>query len=72
MGSRGIAAAYLSLSALYRERWLMAEYFGVDHLGRKVERPDPALKGAYEIYDHWYETVRARQNLPPAAPSPRP
>lgn len=72
MGSRGIAAAYLSLSAIYRERWLMAEYFGVDHLGRKVEHPDPALKRAYETYDHWYETVRARQNLPAAAPSPRP
>jgi hypothetical protein len=72
MGAMGLASAFLSLSAIYRERWLMAEYFGVDHYGRKVSEPDPALLKASEVYAGWYETVRARQGAPAGMPSPRP
>jgi len=72
MGAFGLPGAYLSLSAIYRERWLMAQYFGVDHTGRPVEAPDPALQNAALIYTHWYETLRAEQGAPAGIPSPRP
>lgn len=72
MGAMRIAGAYLSLASIYRERWLMAEYFGIDHEGNAVDEPDPELKKAANIYTHWYDTLRAEQNLAVGVPSPRP
>ncbi|MBP5858876.1 hypothetical protein KAJ83_17790 [Marivibrio halodurans] len=72
MGAKGLAGAFLSLSSIYRERWLMAEYFHIDHKGEPVRGPDPDLLKASNVYTHWYDTLRAEQNLTVGVPSPRP